>query len=345
MKETGRSCQVREIGLSFYHDIKLLKTIHYKILKFNPSLLIRLGDPLETDATNCYDFFKLGMIPNPGSNECLNLMTKYGESINCCYNSIIHSTIGYKCPENSLGIDNHCYSVNKQSNIPVNEALLNSEVECQKNGGNLIQFSSIDDIDLMADIFMSHPSDSFLLVNDSFQVGISMNPHFPFISTSSGKPVLNTTVDPRYLNETANEEGECTVMNYSPSFEDYMNVSGSKLASKNSHLRFESSDLTIKAEPWYWNPKHTMQLSPRTCDKKSLSICDHKDSLQAFAYNVSTNSFMDSSRMLNAVGFYIHPMNSLSACLAYCVAKDKILTIIIHGKTCICSKGNYDSLN
>ena len=235
--------------------------------------------------------------------------------------------------------------MNKQNHIPKYETLLDSEVECQKNGGNLIQFSSIDDMDLMADIFMSHPSNSFFLVNDSFHVGVSTNPHFPFISTSSGKPVLNTTVDPRYLNETANEEGECTVMNYSPSFEDYMNVSGTKLAAQDPNPRFKSSDLTIKAEPWYWNPKHTMQLSPNTCDKQSLSICDHKDSLQAVAYNVSTNSFMDSNRLLNAVGFYIHSMNSLSACVAYCVAKDKILTMIIHGKTCICSKGNYDSFN
>ena len=298
-----------------------------------------LGNAYELNVENCYDFFQLGIIPNPGANECLNLVTNIGETITCCYNSIIPSTIGYKCPENSLGIENHCFSMNKPNSYPQNNTILDSEAECQKTGGNLIQFSSFDDIDLMADIFMSHPTDSFYLANDSFHVGFFSNPHFPFMSTSSAKPILNTTVDPRYLNETANEEGECTMMSYTPTFEEFMNDSMSRVIGENKVFRLESNNLTHKTEPWYWKSKHTMELFPQTCDKKALSICDHKDPLQAVAYNVSSTTFMDSSIMKNAAGFYIHPMNSFSACMAYCVAKDDVTTIIIHGKTCICSKG------
>ena len=297
------------------------------------SLYQFLGNILPLGA-NCSDFFKLGIIPNQGSNQCLNLVSNIGETINCCYNSIITSNDGKTCPENALGVENRCYSINKQNKDPLNETVLDSETECQRNGGNLIQFSSTQDIDIMADMFMSHPKDSFFLVQESFHVGVFSNPHFPFLSTSSGKALQNTSVDPRYLNETANEAGECTVMEYFPSFEDDYTS-----RTKNQSIIPKSSDFTNKTEWKYWEPKHAMNLTPRSCDKEAYSICDHKDALQAEIYNLSSATFMDSNKMQNVVGFYVHPMNSLTACIAYCVSIDDVMTIIIHGKTCMCTKG------
>lgn len=287
---------------------------------------------------DCSDFFKLGIIPNPGLDQCLNLVSSKGGTINCCYNSIITSNDGKTCPESALGIENYCYSINKQNSDPLNETVLESETECQRNGGNLVQFSSNQDIEIMADIFMSHPKDSFFLVQESFHAGTFNNPHFPFLSTSSGKVLLNDSVDPRYLNETANEAGECTVMEYFPSFGDYYSSS-----MRNQSRISKQSALTNKTEWKYWEPKHIMNLTSRSCDKEAYSICDHKDSLQAVIYNVSSSIFMNPNRMKNAVGFYVHPMNSLTACMSYCVSIDDVLTIIIHGKTCICTKGKLCS--
>ena len=291
---------------------------------------------------DCYDFFKLGIIPNPGSDQCLDLYSITGKIINCCYNSIIPSDDQHKCPENSLGIENHCYTMNRQNSSPLNETILDSEAECQRNGGNLIQFSSTNAIDLMTDIFMSHPRDSFVIVNDSFHVGVFANPHFPFISTSSSKKLLNMSVDPRYLNETANELGACTAMNYSPTFNEYMDESLIEIDGQKRILRLESTELTNKTEPGYWKPKHTMELIPKSCEKEAYSICDHRQSIQGVAYNLSSSSFMSTDIMKSAVGFYIHPMNSLSACIAYCISKEGTAMIIIYGKTCICAKGYND---
>ena len=46
--------------------------------------------------------------------------------------------------------------------------------------------------------------------------------------------------------------------------------------------------------------------------------------------------------ILNAsiVGFFSHPMNSLTACLAYCAARNETNSIIVDGKICACSSGN-----
>ena len=37
------------------------------------------------------------------------------------------------------------------------------------------------------------------------------------------------------------------------------------------------------------------------------------------------------------IGFYSHPMNSITACMAYCMAKTGTKTVVVQSKTCACS--------
>ena len=284
--------------------------------------------------SRCYDFYKAGIIPNPEASQCLQLMASNGSTIECCHNSIIATTDGTVCPEKSLGIEQHCYSLNERDQDPVNETTLKSERHCQETGGNLVQFGSTSEMDLMADMLMSHPKHSFSLVEYPFLTGIFANPHFPFSSTSSGRILTNVRVDPRYMNDTANDFGECTRMDYVPSFEKYLNKSPSEI--------LEIDDLSNKTELWHWIPKQKMISIPLECNKKAFSVCDHKQPLLALVYGISSKELLERNNVLqNAVGFYMHPMNSLSACIAYCVSKNELATIINFGKICICTKGIY----
>ena len=202
--------------------------------------------------SQCSDFYKAGIIPNPGTNQCLHLTATNRSKIRCCHNNIVPADDGTMCPENLLGIEEHCYTVNKLNREPVNDTAINSERHCQENGGNLVHFTSLNAIDMMSDIFMSHPYDSFSLVKHPLFTGPFTNPHFPFSSTSSGKALTNITIDPRYMNETANDLGECTIMEYVASFEEY-----STMDQPTSVADYGSSN---ESEPWYWIPKHQMNL-------------------------------------------------------------------------------------
>ena len=98
----------------------------------------------------------------------------------------------------------------------------------------------------------------------------------------------------------------------------------------------ETEDATSKTEPWYLSPKHTMKLIPRECHEKAFSICDHKSPLAFASYRMTPTQVFDSRRMKTSVGFYTHPMNSITACVASCISKNGTETIIVLGKTSIC---------
>ena len=161
--------------------------------------------------------------------------------------------------------------------------------------------------------------------------GIFTNPHFPFSSTSSGQIQSNVTVDPRYTNESIKDVGECTVMDHVAYFESY--------SSLNPLGKLESSDPEKTTHPRYWKPKHGLDLQTMQCSKTAYSICEHKSPLLPLVYKISAKVLMSQNKMKNVQGFYVHPMNSLSACVAYCVSKNHISTIIISGTTCICIEG------
>ena len=186
----------------------------------------------------------------------------------------------------------------------------------------------------MSDLSMSHPIESFNLVKHPFLTGMYTNPHYPFTSTSSGKRLTNSTFDPRYMNETTNKLGSCTVLDHVASFEDYQLTKDNEVSTSN-----DTEDATFKIEPWYLSPKHTMKLIPRECHEKAFSICDHKSPLAFKSYRMTPTQLFDSRRMSTAVGFYTHPMNSITACVASCISKNGTATIIVLGKTCLCSHG------
>ena len=291
-------------------------------------LSLRIGD-FNPIGFRCVDFYKAGIIPNPNANQCLKLMAINGNTIECCYNNIIPANDGSMCPTNTLGIDEHCYTLNKQNRDPANKTP--SERQCQEVGGNLLQFSAYDEIDVMTDILMSHPKDSFSLIKYPFFTGLFSNPHFPFTSSSSGQIIRSLKVGPRFMNETANDLGACTVMKHVASFEEYSVM--------DSMINGDDAEPSNKTEPWYWIPKHKMTLRPMECTKPFYSICDHKAPLIAESYMISSSELLQPSKLQNAVGFFIHPMNSISACMAYCISRGNFKTILVLGKTCLCTKG------
>ena len=120
-------------------------------------------------------------------------------------------------------------------------------------------------------------------------------------------------------------------MDHVASFERYSTM--------NQLTTLETGDPDTTTYPWYWKPKHGMELQTLQCSEKAYSVCDHKSPLLPLVYGVSVPSLMRQNKMSKIGGFYVHPMNSISVCVAYCVSKNQISTIIISGTTCICIKG------
>jgi hypothetical protein len=331
------------MGLLFYIFIfddcwfmLLYKIINRLNHKYNHSKTIIieelfLGLHKHSFDSRCYDFYRAGIIPNPAENQCLHLLASNGSNIECCYSNIIPSGDDTECPSNTLGVGRHCYTVNKQIQQALNDTAQNSERACHENGGNLVQFTDTREIDIMTDMLMSHPKDSFTLIKYPFLTGLFTNPHFPFSSTSSGKIQKHVTVDPRYMNESIKDAGECTVMDHVTSFESY--------SSQNPMSKLETSDPENTTYPRYWKPKHGMDLQTIHCSKTAYSVCDHQNPLLPQVYAISATMLMSQNMKSKIEGFYVHPMNSLSACMAYCVSKNQIATIIISGTTCICVEG------
>ena len=133
------------------------------------------------------------------------------------------------------------------------------------------------------------------------------------------------------MNESIKDDGECTVMEHLASFENY--------SSLNPLSMFETYDPEEKTYPNYWKPNHGMNLQTIQCSRTAYSLCDHKSPLVPLVYAISATVLMSQNKMNKIEGFYVHPMNSLSACVAYCVSKTQISTIIISGTTCICLQG------
>ena len=86
------------------------------------------------------------------------------------------------------------------------------------------------------------------------------------------------------------------------------------------------------------NTSSPVTLKPESCFKIADGICkvgSLKPVFRAYS-NLSLDSILLGS---SVVGFYSHPMNSITACMAYCAAKTGTKTITVQGKYCACSSG------
>ena len=82
-----------------------------------------------------------------------------------------------------------------------------------------------------------------------------------------------------------------------------------------------------------------MALQPESCLKVLDGICklgSNKPVFKAFL-NLTLDLILDPSLSL---GFYSHPMNSQTSCMAFCAAKSGLKTVIVQGKICACIAGN-----
>lgn len=276
---------------------------------------------------SCFDFYKAGVIPNPGDDQCLNLLTINGTKISCCHNNIIPSKDNNSCPGYSLGVEKHCYTINKR-----NMTTLEAERHCQEKGGNLVQFGSRDEIDTLHDILFSHPHHSFRLTQIPLLTGVYTDPHLLFSSSSSGEIVRDITTDPRYTNASATELGSCSIIEHLVSFEKYSAIQS---------LATGGMVTSNTTKPWYWIPEHKFELGPWNCTNATWSICDHRKTTAFIAYDLSPSKLFNSTTLENVLGLYIHPMNSITACVSFCISQSQSSTIIIFGKTCLCTSGKH----
>jgi hypothetical protein len=86
-----------------------------------------------------------------------------------------------------------------------------------------------------------------------------------------------------------------------------------------------------------------MSLKPESCLKVLDGICklgSNKPVFKAFS-NLTLDLILDSS---SSLGFYSHPMNSQTSCMAYCAAKAGTKTVIVQGKICACISGMFFGL-
>jgi len=86
------------------------------------------------------------------------------------------------------------------------------------------------------------------------------------------------------------------------------------------------------------NTSSPVTLKPESCFKIADGICKVGSLKPVFrSYtNLSLDSILLGS---SVVGFYSHPMNSITPCIAYCAAKTGTKSITVHGKYCACSSG------
>jgi hypothetical protein len=86
------------------------------------------------------------------------------------------------------------------------------------------------------------------------------------------------------------------------------------------------------------NTSSPVSLKPESCFKIADGICKAGSLKPIFKpyLNLSLDSILLGS---SVVGFYSHPMNSITPCIAYCVAKTGTKTITVQGKYCACSSG------
>ncbi len=82
-----------------------------------------------------------------------------------------------------------------------------------------------------------------------------------------------------------------------------------------------------------------MSFKPENCLKVLDGICklgSNKPLFKAYS-NLTLDLILDP---FLTPGFYSHPMNSQTSCLAYCAAKSGTKTIIVQGKICACVAGS-----
>ncbi len=86
------------------------------------------------------------------------------------------------------------------------------------------------------------------------------------------------------------------------------------------------------------NTSSPVSLKPESCLKIADGIC--KTGSLKPVFRPYSNLFLDSIlKVSSVVGFYSHPMNSITTCMAYCAAKTGTKTITVQGKYCACSSG------
>lgn len=69
-----------------------------------------------------------------------------------------------------------------------------------------------------------------------------------------------------------------------------------------------------------------------SCFEKTYAICELNP-------NVHWAPMMiDDLSLLIVSGVYVHPMNSISSCLAYCNGQSNVNYVVIDDKTCICTE-------
>ena len=81
------------------------------------------------------------------------------------------------------------------------------------------------------------------------------------------------------------------------------------------------------------------------CDQKGFAICQYDmtvaDPPKPLIFDnpiVDLLTFLSAGRV---VGYYVHPMNSVGACVSYCGARDTANLIFLDELTCACSKGTW----
>ena len=82
----------------------------------------------------------------------------------------------------------------------------------------------------------------------------------------------------------------------------------------------------------------TLKTSPcQAMNDQFKAICDVQPSSMVFKpYEVTMDKILESG---NVVAAYNHPMNSLTACLPFCISREGVKTIVIIKKSCFCLTG------
>ena len=81
------------------------------------------------------------------------------------------------------------------------------------------------------------------------------------------------------------------------------------------------------------NRGSTMSLKSVSCLNVANGICQFVTSFLPVLISNQSLILNDS-----IAGFFDHPMNSVTACLAYCAAKDGVLSVLVKSTVCVCSK-------